>query len=163
VSLVAEDSAGRRVLATAPIPVGRVLDRDVTMDDMEAELSGRWAPYVPDVYTGPFAYRDVVLRGKTMPARARFHPDVPRTGRYEVCLGFRTAAGQSRAVAVRIRHASGLARLKVDQRTGESPFPFVALGAYRFSSAQESWVELDNGDAGGRVVIDGLRLVWLGE
>ena len=105
----------------------------------------------------------MVLRGKTMPARARFHPTLPRPGRYQVCLGFHPAAGQARAANVRIRHAGGLARLKIDQRSGDSPFPFVALGEFRFSTGKESWLEIENTEAGGRVVIDAARLVWVGE
>jgi hypothetical protein len=163
-ALVVQDRAGRRVLATAEVPVGRALGRDVTVDDTDAKLSGRWASYVPDACTGPFARRDVVLRGQTLAARARFRPTLSRPGRYEVCLGFLPAKGQAGAVAVAVRHADGLARVTVDQgeRAGASPFPFVTLGAYRFAT-EEASLEIANGDADGRVVIDAARWVWLGE
>jgi hypothetical protein len=163
VSLVVQDGAGRRVLASAEVPVGRAIGRDVTVDDTEAELSGRWASFVPDVHTGPFARRDVVLRGETLAARARFRPSLPRPGRYQVCLGFRPAAGQAGAVAVKVRNADGLAQMTVDQRSGETPFPFVSLGEFRFSTEKEPFLEIANSDADGRVMIDAVRWVWLGE
>ena len=124
VSLAVEDRAGRRRLVSVQVPVGRAMGRDITVDDTRAELFGRWGPYVPDTYTGPFARRDVVLRGKTMPARARFATTLPRSGRYQVGLGFLPEAHQATKAAVKIRHAGGLAQATVDQRTGEGPFPF---------------------------------------
>jgi hypothetical protein len=162
-SLTVEDRAGRRRLVTAEVPVGRAIGRDVTRDDTDAELSGRWAPYVPDAYTGPFARRDVVLRGRTMPARARFTTTLPRSGRYRVCLGMRPEAHQAAAAEVKIRHAGGLARLTVDQRRAETPFPFTVLGEYRFDASKETFLEIANGNAGGRVVVDAVRRAWVGE
>jgi hypothetical protein len=163
VSLLVADRAGRRRLVTAEVPVGRAIGRDVTVDDTEAELSGRWAPYVPDVYSGPFARRDMVLRGETMPARARFHAAMPRAGRYQVCLGLRPDSHQATAVEVKLRHAGGLERIHVNERAGETPFPFAVLGEYRFSPKQEAVLEVANGNADGRVVIDAVRWVWIGD
>ncbi len=163
VSLVVEDRAGRRRMVSAQVPVGRAIGRDITVDDTRAELSGRWSPYVPDTYTGPFARRDVILRGKTMPARARFMTTLPRSGRYQVCLGFLPEPHQAAKAAVKIRHSGGVAQATIDQRTGEGPFPFTALGEYRFAANRPTFLEIANGDAGGRVVVDAVRWVWLGE
>jgi hypothetical protein len=163
VSLVVEDRSGRRRLVPAEVAVGRGMGRDVTVDDMQAELSGRWATFVPDTCIGPFARRDVVLRGKTIAARARFQAALPRAGRYLVCLGLRPEAHQATAAEVKIRHAGGLACLDVNQRSGDTPFPFVALGEYRFSAKSEAFLEIANGNSDGRVVVDSVRWVWLGD
>jgi len=163
VSLVVEDRAGRRRMVSVQVPVGRAIGRDITVDDTQAELFGRWGPYVPDTYTGPFARRDVILRGTTMPARARFETKLPRSGRYQVCLGFLPEQHQAAKAAVKIRHAAGLAQMTVDQRTGAGPFPFTTLGEYRFAANRATFLEIANGDAGGRVVVDAVRWVWLGE
>jgi len=67
-------------------------------------------------------------------------------------------------VPVTIRHAEGTAKTEVDQRKETTPFPFVAVGEYRFKAGDAGFVELRNGDAlDGRVVVDGVRWVWLGE
>jgi hypothetical protein len=163
VSLVVQDRGGRRRLVSAEVPVGRSIGRDLTLDDTQAELSGRWSHFVPDVYTGPFSRRDMVLRGKTMPARARFETTLPRNGRYRVCLGVRPDPHQATAVEVKVRHAEGLARVTVNERVGSSPFPFIVLGEYRFVAKKEALLEIANGDADGRVVVDGVRWVWLGD
>jgi hypothetical protein len=150
-------------MATAEVPVGRATGRDMTVDDTQAERSGRWDHYVPDAYTGPSALRDTVLRGTTMPARARFHAALPQSGRYRLCLGYRPASAQASALAVTIQHAGKPTRVKVDQRTGTTPFPFTPLGEYRFSSEGDSSLEISNASADGLVVIDAVRWVWLGD
>ena len=174
VSLLAIDGAGRRRLVTAEVPVGAAAARDVTVDDFDAELFGRWDGTFPeliaglplrssDIFLGPGIQRDVTRAGKKAPARARFQPDLPRAGRYEVCLGFRPAKNQATNVPVTIRHADGTAKLTVDERTERTPFAFVSLGAFRCKAGESGFVEIGNGGTDGRVVIDGVRWVWLGE
>ncbi len=163
VSLIVTDKAGRKRMVTAEVPVGRAMPRDVTVESTEADLFGRWQSYVPDVNVGIYARRDQSLHGKTAPARARFQPPLTQSGRYLVCFGFQPAKGQASNVQVKLRHADGLAQLTVNQRSGDSPFPFVALGEYRFSTKKEAFLEVSNTDADGRVVLDAARWIWLGE
>lgn len=175
VSLLVEDRKGRRRMVSAEVPVGAALGQDVTMDDFDAELFGGWLGVypemvladhtrVPDVFIGPGMQRDSVRKGKVGPARARFQPALPREGRYQVCLCFRAAKSQATKVPVTIRHAEGTAKTEVDESRETTPFPFVVLGEYRFKAGDAGFVELRNGDAlDGRVVVDGVRWVWLGE
>ncbi len=174
VSLLVVDQAGRRRLVTAEIPVGTAAARDVTMDDFDADLFGRWDGTFPDliaglplrssdIFIGPGIHRDVTRAGKKSPARARFQPDLPRAGRYELCLGFRPAKNQATNVPVTIRHADGTAKLTVDERTERTPFAFVSVGEFRFKAGDSGFVEVTNGGTDGRVVIDGVRWVWLGD
>ena len=107
VTLIVMDKAGRKRMVTAQVPVGRALPRDVVIASTEAELFGRWQSYVPDVCTGIYARRDQSLHGKTAPARARFQPPLPRSGRYLVCFGFEPAKGQASNLQVKLRHADG--------------------------------------------------------
>ena len=175
VSLMVEDQKGRRRLVSAEVPIGAALGQDVTEDDFDAELFGHWDGVypevilsdhtrVPDVFIGPGMQRDGVRKGKVAPARARFQPTLPRDGRYQVCLCYRPARTLATKVPVTIRHVEGTAKTEVDQRKETTPFPFVALGEYRFKAGDAGFVELRNGDAlDGRVVVDGVRWVWLGE
>lgn len=163
VSLLVEDQAGRRRLVEAQVPVGRAMRRDVTLDDEDADRFGRWDRTLPDVKTGPGAHRTSMRGGKPSAARIRFPLSVPWSGRYLVCLGFRPAKDQATAAAIVIRHAEGATRSTVDQRREATPFPFVSLGEFRFRSGNPGYLDVSNADADGRVAIDAVRLVWLGE
>ncbi|MEI7728625.1 MAG: FAD-dependent oxidoreductase [Verrucomicrobiota bacterium] len=174
VSLLVEDAAGNRRLIPAEVPVGLATARDLTMDDFDAELFGRWnAAYpeiilgpgqrLPDVFFGPGVNYDVVYKGKKAPARARFQPAIPRSGRYEVCLGFRTARNQATNVPVLVRCGSGSKKLTVDQRKETTPFNFNSLGEFQWQAGDSGFVEVTNGNTDGRVAIDGVRWVWIGE
>ena len=175
VGVLVEDQQHRRYLAHAEVPVGRALGRDVTMDDFDADLFGDWmATYperrcpdgtrVPDVFVGPGMQRDGVRNGRIRAVRARFQPELPQAGRYQVCLCFRPSPAQATRVPVTIRHAGGVTKVDVDQRTETTPFPFYVVGDYAFKQGDSGFVELRNSDAlDGRIVIDGVRWIWLGE
>ncbi|HLQ45307.1 MAG TPA: hypothetical protein VK137_11300, partial [Planctomycetaceae bacterium] len=158
----------RRKFPSAPPP------RDVTLDDFDADLAGRWNGTVPeylaglplrssDVFLGLGIHRDMVVRGKVAPAHARFQLTLPRAGRYLVCLGFRPPKGQATNTPVTIRHASGTTKLTVNQRQETTSFNFVPLGEFSFKASDSGFVEISNRQADGRVAIDGVRWVWLGE
>ena len=174
VSAVITDAAGRKRLLTAEVPVGTAIARDVTVDDFDADLAGRWngtfPEYIPglplrysDIFTGPGVHSDVARKGQTSPARARFQPTLPRAGKYAVCIGFRPAKKQATNVPVLIRHAAGTAKLTVNEREETTPFNFTSVGEFSFKVGDSGFVEITNGNTDGRVVIDGVRWVWLGE
>jgi hypothetical protein len=174
VSALVTDTAGRRRLLSVEVPVGSAAARDVTMDDFEGELFGRWDGTLPDsiaglplrysdVFTGPGIQRDVTRNGKKAPARARFQPNLPRAGRYQVCLGFRPSKSQATNVPVTVRHAGGTAKLSVDERTETTPFNFTPIGEFKFRAGDSALVEITNGNTDGRVALDGVRWIWLGE
>lgn len=174
VNLLVTDAAGRRRLLTAEVPIGTAAARDVTLDDFDADLFGRWNGTFPeyigglplrysDVFHGPGIHRDMVVRGKVAPARARFQPTLPRAGRYLVCLGFRPAKVQATNTPVTIRQAGGTTKLTVDQRQETTSFNFVPLGEFTFKAGDSGFVEISNSNTDGRVAIDGVRWVWLGE
>lgn len=174
VSMLVTDQAGRRRLLVADIPVSASEARDVTVDDFDAEEFGRWDGTFPeyvnglplrysDVFLGPGIHRDVTRQGKKAPARLRFQPQLPRAGRYELCLGFRPAKNQATNVPITVKHAEGTAKLTVDQRVEVTPFPFMSIGEFRFKAGETGFVEITNGGTDGRVVVDGVRWVWRGE
>jgi hypothetical protein len=174
VSLLVSDASGRRRLLTAEVPIGTAAARDVTLDDFDAQLSGRWNGTFPDylaglplrysdVFQGPGIHRDVVVHGKVAPARARFQPTLPRAGRYLVCLGFRPSQSQATNTPVLVKHGGGNTRVTVDQRKETTPFLWTPLGEFQYKAGDGGFVEITNKDADGRVAIDGVRWVWLGE
>ena len=172
VSLLVTDAAGRRRLLSAVVPVGIAEKQDVTMDEFEAELAGRWNGTFPDyiaglplrysdVFLGPGIHRDQVVRGKVAPARARFQPEMPQSGTYQVCLGFRPSKTQASNTAIVIKHAAGTTKLTVDQRKESTPFLWVPIGEFEFKAGDSGFVELSNHDADGRIAIDGVRWIWV--
>jgi len=174
ISLLVVDKQGRRRLLTTEVPVGTAAVRDITIDDFDAELFGRWdgtkPDYLPgqplrysDVYHGPGIHRDVATKGKVGPARARFQPTIEQAGRYRVCLGYRPSRTQATNTLLLVRHAEGSSKLTVDQRTSATPFNWVAVGDFRFKKGDSGLVDISNHEANGRVAIDGVRWVWLGE
>src|SRR5262249_41765098 len=115
-------------------------------------------------FTGAGALTDAVRGGKKVAARARFQPTIPRAGRYEVCVGFLSAKNLATNAPVTIRHAQGVAHVMLDERAARGPFPFASLGEFRFRAGDGGFVEVANtGETDGRVALDAVRLVWLGE
>ena len=174
ISALVIDTTGRRRLFTAELPVGLADARDITIDDFDADLFGRWGgekpDYLPDqplrysdIHLGPGIHRDAVSRGKAGPVRARFQPKIERAGRYRVCLGFRPSKSQATNTPVLIKHAGGNSRLTVDQRNETTPFDWTPLGEFDFKAGDAGFVEITNHEADGRVAIDGVRFVWAGE
>ena len=174
VSLLVTDKVGRKRLLTTEIPVGAADARDVTMDDFEADEFGRWDGAYPDnvtgppllfsdVFLGPGIHRDVVRNGKKAPARLRFQPTIPRTGRYQLCLGFLPSKTNATNVPVLVKHAGGNTKLKVDERKSGTEFIFSPIGEFTFKAGDTGFVEITNGNTDGRVIVDGVRWVWLGE
>lgn len=173
VSLLVTDAAGRRRLLAADVPVGIAEPLDVTLDDFDADLRGRWNGTFPDyiaglplrysdVFHGPGIHRDMVVRGKVPPARAHFQPVLPRDGRYQVCLAFRPSKAQATNTPVLIKHAKGNTKLALDQRKETTPFHWVPVGEFEFKAGSAGFLEVSNGGADGRVAIDGARWIWLG-
>jgi hypothetical protein len=174
VSLLVTDEAGRKRLLSAEVPVGSTEARDITVDEFDAEMSGRWNGTLPDyvitkplrysdVFTGPGTHRDMVSKGKVGPVRIHFQPTLPRTGRYQVCIGFRPSKAQATNTPITIKHAEGTAKLTLDQRTETTPFNFVPIGEFTFKVGDSGFVDLTNSGADGRIAIVGVRWVWLGE
>jgi FAD dependent oxidoreductase/PKD domain len=174
ISLLVTDESGRKRLLTAEVPVGLAAAHDVTVDDFDADLTGHWdgqkPDYLPgqplrysDVHLGPGIHRDVLAKGKVGAVRARFQPNIERAGRYLVCLGFRPSKSQATNTPVLIKHAGGTAKLTVDERTETTPFNWTPLGEFQFKAGDSGFVDITNTGADGRVAIDGVRWVWLGE
>lgn len=126
-------AAGRKRLLSAEVPVGSAEARDITVDEFDAEMSGRW------------------------------NGTLPRTGRYQVCIGFRPSRAQATNTPITIKHAAGTAKLTLDQRTETTLFPFVPIGEFPFKAGNIGSVDLTNAGTDGRIAIEAVRWVWLGE
>jgi hypothetical protein len=131
----------------------------VVVDDGDAERRGFDAvsqavpPYVGDGYRHDGG-RD---RGRQW---ARFRPDLPRAGRYEVRLSYSPHPNRASNVPVTVHHAGGRTTVKVDQRKAPTlDQAFVSLGTFRFEKGTSGYVEVSNRGADGYVIIDAVQ--WL--
>jgi mono/diheme cytochrome c family protein len=132
-------------------------DAGITVDDVDAELTGPWrkstrrSNHVGDHYladdnknTGAYA---ITWKAK-----------LPKPGIYEVRVSFGGGEGLARTAPYRVRHAEGESDLSISQRQKPTIeglwFP---LGRFTFEHAAE--VSLSNKDAGGWVIADAVQFV----
>ena len=92
--------------------------------------------------------------------RARFVPDLPAAGTYEVRLAYTPNANRASNVAVSVTHAADTTAVTVNQRKPPAiDGAWVSLGSFRFEKGKGGSVEVRNDGADGFVVIDAVQ--WL--
>jgi hypothetical protein len=131
----------------------------VVVDDEAAErkgFEGRSTVATPFV-DGGYRHDGGTDQGKQS---AKFTPDLPTAGEYEVRLAYTTSGNRAMNVPVTVVHAGGTKEIKVNQRkpptTGGA---FVSLGVFRFEKGKVGSVEVSNRGADGHVVIDAVQWV----
>jgi hypothetical protein len=131
----------------------------IVVDDADAErkgfdnLSSAVGPFVNDGYRHDGG-KD---RGEQS---ARFRPDLPQTGKYEVRMSYSPNPNRATNVPVVIVHADGRETVKVNQQKAPTIDKlFISLGAFRFEKGMKGHVEIGNKDVDGYVVIDAVQ--WL--
>lgn len=131
----------------------------ILLDDTEAKFSGEWK--VANKLTplvGPSYRHDD--RAKKAPATAKFTPEIPEAGRYEVRLLYVASSNRASKVAIAIHSAEGDKKVSLNQRESclEDGIP-RALGVFAFAQGKEGSIEISNAEADGFVVVDALQLV----
>jgi FAD dependent oxidoreductase/PKD domain len=96
-------------------------------------------------------------------ARAEFVTELPKSGRYRVCLANATARNRASNVPVEVRHADGTSMMRVNQREKPTPFAFSPVGDFRFEAGEPAKVLVTNAGVDGHVQIDTVRWLWLGD
>jgi hypothetical protein len=131
----------------------------VCVDDSQAELTGNWtsgrsiAPFVEHGYL----HDANESKGQKM---ARFTPDLPKAGRYEVRLIYSANPNRATNVPVTIQSAEGSATVHVNQR--EQPKldkTYHPLGVFRFHSGKQGSVTLSNAGTDGHVIVDAVQFL----
>ena len=91
---------------------------------------------------------------------ARFVPDLPASGRYEVRLAYPAQGNRATNVPVVVRHADGTAEATVNQRKpGAIDKAWVSLGVFRFEKGKGGWVEVSNRGTDGYTIVDAAQWV----
>jgi arylsulfatase A-like enzyme len=135
---------------------GIVLDDDAAERQGFEGQSSSVSPYVNDGYRHD-GNRD---RGRQW---ARYTPDLPRAGRYEVRLSYSPNPNRATNVPVTIVHADGKTTVHVNQRKPPTlEQAFVSLGTFRFEKGKAGRVEIGNRDVDGYVIADAVQWVPVG-
>lgn len=131
----------------------------IVLDDGAAEYTGAWKVGERLTPLVGFSYRHDDRPSK-LPAVAKFTPDIPAAGKYEVRLLYISNPNRAQNVPITIRCVDGEQTLTQNQRT-----PCLvngvprSLGVFEFAKGKSGSIEISNQGADGYVIIDGLQLV----
>ena len=131
------------------------------VDDTKAATTGQWKSstssktWIGQSYRHDGDQRD----GK---ATARFETKLPKSGTYEVRLGYTPHNNRASNVSVEVHHAGGQATVTVNQKR-QPPIDdmWVSLGNYEFHADKPAAVVVSNRNADGYVIIDAVQWVWV--
>jgi len=131
----------------------------IVLDDSDADVTG----FDSEGHTSPgfveHGYRHDSDQNKGH-SRARYTPELPKAGRYQVSVSYPANANRSAAVPVTIHHAEGETKVTVNQKKAPAgAHQFHAVGTFTFKAGKSSWVEISNEGTKGFVIIDAVQ--WL--
>jgi hypothetical protein len=91
---------------------------------------------------------------------ARFIPQIPRAGRYQIFVAYPWNANRAGNVPVTIKHGDGEAKVMLDQRKKPPVQELLQpVGTFRFDAGKAGYVEISNAGTDGFVVIDAVQ--WI--
>ncbi len=134
---------------------GIVIDDDAAQRKGFEAVSGAIGPYVGNGYR----HDGGIDRGKQS---ARFTPDLPESGTYEVRISYTVSNNRATNVPVAIYHAGAERKtiVKVNQqKTPPIEKTWLSLGKFPFDKGKEGYVEFSNEGVDGHVIIDAVQ--WI--
>lgn len=155
--LAETDKLAEKAPGTAAAKEPRVAG--VLVDDSAAELTGTWVESTKQQALVGAGYRHDNRQSKTA-MTAKFTPEIPKDGRYEVRLLYTATSNRATNVGVKIHSAAGEEAVSVNQKEEciANGVP-RALGTFDFKAGKTGWVTVSNAGANGFVVIDGVQFV----
>lgn len=131
----------------------------IVLDDTDADITGfDGQGHTTPGFVQPF-YRHDGGENKGR-QRARYTPDLPKAGRYQVLVSYSANNNRSDAVPVKILHADGETVVKVNQKKGpDSAHNFHSVGTFTFPAGKSTYVEISNEGTKGFVIVDAVQ--WL--
>lgn len=131
----------------------------VVVDDEAAEFTGKWKRVSRPTSLVGKTYRHDDRQAPGVQS-ARFTPDMPNAGRYEVRLLYVEDANRATNVAVSVFSEGGETKLSVNQRQK----PLIkgvprALGVFQFAAGKNGGVLVSTQNADGFVVVDAVQFV----
>lgn len=135
----------------------------IVVDNTSAQLTGRWKESIGSTnYVDKNYVHDANSQKGTM--AARFVPNLPHTGDYEVLVSYTPFPNRATNVPVTIHAREADHRTfvnqKLDPRFGKA---FVSVGTYSFDAGTNGWVEISNAETKGFVTADAVQFVPVAE
>jgi hypothetical protein len=131
----------------------------VVVDDDEAELTGQWLESTREPPFVGRGYRHDDRQGQGAKS-ARFTPNLPAAGQYEVRLLFPATSNRATNAKVAVSSCDGEQTFSVNQQQA----PWVhgiaePVGVFRFEVGRKGSVSISNAGADGYVIIDAVQFV----
>lgn len=127
------------------------------VDNTQATRTGTW---MTSGNVSPFVGVDYLhSRTEGGVATARFTPNLPAPGTYEVRFAYSADPNRASNARVIINTTRGPVEKTVDQRSKPTDPPFTSLGRFDLASGAEGWVEVTTAGADGFVAADAVQ--WL--
>lgn len=131
----------------------------VVVDDLEAQRTGFDRNSSAHSVFVDSGYHHDNNEGKGRQT-ARFVPQLPAGGRYEVFVAYPWNANRATNVPVTIRHADGETKVTLNQRRKPPVQELLqSVGTFRFEQGNRGHVEIANAGTDGYVVIDAVQWV----
>ena len=131
----------------------------IVVDNEQAELTGAWDR---STSIGPFVGLEYIHVNPDDPAPkgARFVPNLPKAGTYEVRFAYSANPNRATNVPVILHTAEGPVTVTVNERKdlGKNA-PFLSLGAFEFEAGNAGAVEVTTQGTDGYVVADAVQ--WI--
>ena len=127
------------------------------MDDTDAIIKGDW---LHSISSGPFLMYNYQFANQTAieTASARYQPDLPEDGTYEVHLMYSADRNRSKKARVVINDDKGENVVWVDMTKKTTPDNYWhSIGEYQFTKGKKANVTISNKGEGGIVIADGIR------
>jgi hypothetical protein len=160
--LTAEVNVLRATVGRKPGKTGVRAVKDlpgIVVDDTRAKKVGTWTE---SKFSGNYVGDGYVHDGNTGKGEKTitFHPEIARTGRYEVRLAYVPATNRAANVPVTVFSADGEKTIEVDQRrTPPIDGLFLSLGQYKFENSGAGFVIVSNAGTNGHVVADAVVFI----
>lgn len=131
----------------------------IVVDEQEAELVGfeSMGQTVSPFIGAGYAHDDNARKGEQY---AKFTPNLPAAGKYEVLIAYTAHGNRATNVPVTVRFAGGEKQFIVNQRK-KPPIRdvFMSLGVFEFDAGRKGQVEISNSGTDGHVIIDAVQ--WM--
>ncbi len=131
----------------------------IVVDDTQAKKVGEWknSTYSGSYVGAGYIHDDDAKKGeKTL----TYHPDIPKTGKYEVRLAYSAGSNRCTKVPVTIFSADGEKTVHIDeQKQPEIEGLFHSLGQYTFEKSGQGFVIISNEGTKGHVVADAIVFI----
>lgn len=148
---------------TAPAPAQTRLTKEqlggIVVDESEAQLNGfdTFGQSVSPFVGKGYVHDDNDRKGQQT---AKFTPNLPADGKYEVLVAYSAHANRASNVPVTIHSVNGEKQVAVNQRK-KPPVrdALFSLGVFEFKAGRAGFVEISNAGTDGHVIVDAVQ--WL--